>query len=217
MTNDREVHGDVEGYVLGALDESDRTIFENHLAACATCQREVVSYLPVLNALREVPLPPAPPLRAPSKKVIPFPGAFLAAAAAVILTIGGFGGSAAQRMLSNDMITVAEMDVNNAESVALQGDGVKGRAIVGAGRRRTAFVAAGLPQPGPNQDYQVWITGGGTSSAGILHRSIQGYEVLVVPGDILHDARSITITLEGTGGSRQMKGRPVLTGAAHNV
>jgi anti-sigma-K factor RskA len=217
MTNDRGVHGDVEGYVLGALDESDRTIFENHLEACPACQREVVSYLPVLSALREVPLPPAPPMLAPSKKVVPFPRVFLATAAVVILTIGGFGGSAVQRMLSNDMITVAEMGVNSAENVALHGDGVKGRAIVGAGRRRTAFVAAGLPQPGPNQDYQVWITGSGTSSAGILHRSIQGYEVLLVPGDVLRDARSITITLEGTGGSRQMTGRPVLTGAAHEV
>ena len=62
VTNVFDVHGDVEGYVLGALDESDRTTFENHLEGCGACQREISSYLPVLSALRDVPLPPAPPL-----------------------------------------------------------------------------------------------------------------------------------------------------------
>jgi anti-sigma-K factor RskA len=218
MTNDRGVHGDVESYVLGALDPSDRAVFEQHLDACAACQREVISYLPVLNALREMPLPPAPPLpRATSRNVVPFRRTFLAAAAAAIFAVGGIGGSAVQRTMSSDMMTVAEMGVTSVESVALRGEGIEGRALVGQGRRRTAFVVAGLPQPASDHDYQVWIDNGSTYSPGVLHRSMHGFEVLVVPGDLLRDAQSIRITLEATGGSRHMTGRPIITGATHDV
>lgn len=218
MTNDRGVHGDVESYVLGALDASDRAIFEQHLDTCTACQREVISYLPVLSALREMPLPPAPPLpRVSSQKVVPFRRMFLAAAAAAIFAIGGLGGSGVQRIMSSDMMTVAEMGVTSAESVALRGEGIEGRAIVGQGRRRTAFVVAGLPQPGADRDYQVWITNGATYSPGVLHRSMHGFEVLVVPGDLLRDAQSVRITLEATGGSQHMTGRPIITGATHDV
>ena len=78
---------------------------------------------------------------------------------------------------------------------------------------KTAFVVAGLPEPGPNRDYQVWVTSRALSSPGVLHRSMQGYEVLVVPGDVLRGARRITITLEVTGGSERMTGRPIVSDA----
>jgi anti-sigma factor RsiW len=67
MTDASGIHDDVEAYVLGALDEEERERSERHLGGCASCQREVASYVPVLSALREVPLPPAPPFRAHAK------------------------------------------------------------------------------------------------------------------------------------------------------
>jgi anti-sigma-K factor RskA len=217
MTETWQIHDDVEAYVLGALGESERGAFERHLPECAPCQREVASYLPVLSGLRDIPLPAAPPLRAPTPRVVAVPRALYPLAAAVALAIGGFGGAALQRASSSDMVTVAKMGVTSVEQVRLRGDGVEGRAIVGEARRRTAFVVAGLPQPGPQADYQVWVGNGRMSSPGVLHRSAQGYEVLVVPGDLLRDAKTITITREPAGGSPHMTGRPLISAAAHEV
>jgi anti-sigma-K factor RskA len=213
MTHDLDLHGDVEAYVLGALDDTEATAFERHLDACPSCQREVASYVPVLRALREVTLPAAPPLRTRPKNVVPF-RALLATAAVALFTIGGLGGASMQHAMSSDMVTVAQMGATSAENIPLRGSRAEGRAIVGEARRRTAFVVAGLPEPGPNRDYQVWVTHGALSSPGVLHRSMQGYEVLIVPGDVLRGARRITITLEVTGGSERMTGTPIVSDAA---
>lgn len=217
MTQMGQVHDDVEAYVLGALDAVERDAFERHLAGCAACRSEVASYVPVLSALREIPLPAAPPPRSPVRRV-PLPRAVLAPLAAVVaLAIGGYGGASLQRVASSDMVTVAAMGVTSVEQVRLQGDGAEGRAIVGAAHRRTAFVIAGLPQPGPQSDYQVWVGNGSMTSPGILHRSPQGYEVLVVPGDLLRNAKTIAITREPAGGSVRMTGRPLISGEARDV
>jgi anti-sigma-K factor RskA len=217
MTDPSGIHDDVEAFVLGALGEEERERFERHLGGCAACQREVASYVPVLSALREVPLPVTPPFRAPAKRTVPSPRALYPLAAAVALVIGGFGGAQVQRAVSSDMVTVAVMGVTSAEEVRLHGEGVQGRAIVGQARRRTAFVVAGLPQPGPEQDYQVWVKSATTSSPGVLHRSAQGYEILVVPGDVLHGAEAIMVTREPSGGSQHMTGRPLISGSTHEV
>jgi Putative zinc-finger len=203
------VHSDVEAYVLGALDESEKIAFERHLDECPSCQREAASYVPVLSALRELPLPVVPPLRARVKNVIPI-RTFLATAAAALLVVGGIGGSYMQRMQNRDMMTIAEMSATSAETVSLLGNGAQGRAIVGEGRQRTAFVVDGLPEPGTNREYRVWVNNG-TSSPGILHRSARGYELLIVRGDVLRGMRSITINLEASGESQHMTGRPIIS------
>jgi hypothetical protein len=109
------------------------------------------------------------------------------------------------------------MGATSVEEVRLHGHGVLGRAIVGQARRRTAFVVAGLPEAGPDQAYQVWVTNGTTSSAGMLHRSIQGYEILVISGDVLRGAKAIIVTREPSGGSLHMTGSPVVSGTAREV
>lgn len=211
MTDRCELHGDVEAYALGALDDTERIAFERHLDTCPWCLRETASYVPVLNAMREISLPPAPPLRGLATRRGRFRPAIYPIAAALLLAVGGFGGATAGRVVNGDMMMVAEMGATSVEEIRLQGDGVEGRAIVGRARRRTAFVVAGLPQPDANTDYQVWVSGGGTSSPGVLRRSMEGYEVLVVPGDILRGARTITITLEPAGGSKTMSGKPLMS------
>jgi anti-sigma factor RsiW len=48
-------HADVGAYLLGALDEAEMTAFEEHLAGCAQCARELdqlSGLLPVLEELR---------------------------------------------------------------------------------------------------------------------------------------------------------------------
>jgi hypothetical protein len=209
------VHSDVEAYVLGALDECEKIAFERHLDECPSCQREAASYVPVLSALRELPLPAVPPPRSRVNNVIPI-RAFLATAAAALLAVGGIGGSFMQRMQNSDMMTIAEMSATSAETVSLLGNGAEGRAIVGEGRRRTAIIVDGLPEPGTNREYRVWVNNG-TSSPGILHRSARGYELLVVRGDVLRGARSITINLQASGQSQHMTGRPIISATSRPV
>jgi Anti-sigma-K factor rskA/Putative zinc-finger len=218
MTNGSNVHEDVEAYVLGALEDADRQFFELHLDHCPSCQREVASYVPILRALREVTLPKVPTFRPPSRPIALRPRVLYSVAAVLALVIAGFGGADVQRTMSSDMVTVAAMGATSVEQVRLRGtDGAEGRAIVGRARRRTAFVVTGLPEAGPNAVYQVWVNNGTTSSAGTLHRSMQGYEILIVSGDVLRGAKTITITREPSGGSQHMTGTLLVTGAPREV
>jgi anti-sigma-K factor RskA len=213
MTPDHDVHSDVEAYVLGALDDSERTAFENHLAECLTCPREIASYVPVLHALRQLPLPSYRPLKKGWSSTIPI-RPFMTIAAAAILAISALGGTFWQRSETNDMVTAAVMGATSAQSIALRGNGAQGRMIVDGRRERTAFVIEGLPSPGPNRDYQVWINKGTLMSPGILHRTTQGCEVLIVTGDVMRGAQTVTVSLEASGGSPRLVGHPIMVGTA---
>jgi anti-sigma factor RsiW len=45
-------HENVEAFVIGALDRSERSLFEEHLRACETCKVAVASYAPCVRALK---------------------------------------------------------------------------------------------------------------------------------------------------------------------
>jgi anti-sigma factor RsiW len=47
-------HENVEAFVIGALDWSERSLFEAHLAGCASCQSAVASYRPCISALESI-------------------------------------------------------------------------------------------------------------------------------------------------------------------
>lgn len=47
-------HLDVASYAIGALDEQDAVNFEEHLADCWTCARELETMLPVVDLMAEV-------------------------------------------------------------------------------------------------------------------------------------------------------------------
>lgn len=45
-------HENVEAFVIGALDNSERSLFEEHLRACSACRLAVASYAPCVRALK---------------------------------------------------------------------------------------------------------------------------------------------------------------------
>jgi Putative zinc-finger len=49
-------HEDVASYALGVLDDDDAARFEEHLAGCDACARELEAFLPVVDLLPEVPI-----------------------------------------------------------------------------------------------------------------------------------------------------------------
>ena len=74
MTHETWV-GLAASYALGALDADERAGFESHLAACAVCRKEVVSFRKVIAALAQA-VPGAVPLdvRALRARVLGFAG-----------------------------------------------------------------------------------------------------------------------------------------------
>jgi hypothetical protein len=62
---DAAPHHDVASYALGVLTDDEATLFEQHLAGCEICARELESFLPVVDLLADVrlstvDLPPRP-------------------------------------------------------------------------------------------------------------------------------------------------------------
>ena len=111
-----------------------------------------------------------------------------------------------------DVVAIAEMMAAQPRAVALAGPSARGTAIVGSGGTRTAFVVSGLPAPPPGRGYQVWVRGANVRSPGMLHRTSDGLEILVVPGDMLAGAQRIGITIEPAGGSPARTGPAQVTG-----
>ena len=201
-------HDDLEAYVLGALEPSEAAAFEAHLGSCSACRDGMASYGAVLRALRALPVAAPPP---PPRVARPPIGWIAAVAAAAI-----FGILVGQRTVPTradaDVVAIAEMIAAQPREVALAGTSAHGTAIVGSGGARTAFVISGLPAPAAGRGYQVWVRGATVRSPGMLHRTSDGLEVLVVSGDVLNGAEHIGITVEPAGGSPKRTGPAKVTG-----
>jgi anti-sigma-K factor RskA len=201
-------HDDLEAYVLGALEPSEADAFEAHFGQCSACRDGVASYGGVLRALRALPVVAPPPL--PRVRRVPL-GWLAAIAAAAIVGIA-VGQRTVGARADGDVVAIAEMIAAQSRAVALAGPAARGTAIVGSGGLRTAFVVSGLPPPPPGRGYQVWVRGASVRSPGMLHRTGDGLEVLVVAGDVLAGAQRIGITIEPAGGSPARTGPAQVTG-----
>ena len=205
---DADPHDDVEAYVLGALDPAEAGAFETHLASCQACRDGIASYGNVSRALRALPVaaPPPPP------RVGRLPFAWIAAIAAAAVLGIAVGQYAVPAHADPDVAAIAEMMAAQPREIALAGPSARGTVIVGSGGGRTAFVVSGLPAPAPGRGYQVWVRGAKVRSPGMLHRTSDGLEVLVVPGDALAGAHHIGVTIEPAGGSPARTGPAQVTG-----
>jgi len=204
MSDDRHDHDDLEAYVLGALDAREREAFEAHLAACATCVHERAAYANTLQSLANTYVPAPPPV--PFVDGRPFARnhhrarAVFGAAAVAALAIG----LAAPRIIryersERSYTAIVLMLANQPHQIALIGHvpGVSGRAIVGDGRRRSGFLASGLPMPQAGMVYRVYIRdAAGRHVLGALEPTSDGLLVLVTPGDALAAAASVRVMLE---------------------
>jgi anti-sigma-K factor RskA len=201
-------HDDLEAYVLGALEDAEAAAFETHLASCSACRDGIASYGGVLRALRGLPVAAPPPAPRVGRPPI---GWIAAIAAAAVLGIA-VGQRTVPVRADGDVAAIAEMIAVQPREIALAGTSARGAAIVGTGGARTAFVVSGLPPPPAGRGYQVWVRGANVRSPGMMHRTADGLEVLVVPGDALAGAHRIGITVEPAGGSPARTGPAQVTG-----
>lgn len=207
-------HDDVEAYALGALDAPEARAFEDHLVSCAACRAELGSYAPVMQALREVPIPAPPPLpHARPGRRLP-PQAVAAAAAAAIFVAGLGGGRLIDRNRDAAVLEVARMEASGGRDLVILAAGAaRLRVVIGAQRRRTAFVLSGVTAPPSGKGYQVWIRGAAVRSPGMLQRTASGLDVLVVDGDAVSGARTVGVTIEPAAGAPMRTGPTIVAGA----
>lgn len=195
------VHDDLEAFVLGALDPDEEFAFRDHLATCSSCRDDVARYAGVMSSLRAIRQDGAPPAPRITQRTY-----WREAIAAVLLLGIGGGTYAFMQRPDHDLAEIAAMVADHPREIALSGPVASGSVVVGQGAQRTAFVVRGLPPPAPGRGYQVWIRGARVSSPGMLHRTRDGLEVLIVPGDVVKDARKIGVTIEPAGGSPKRSG-----------
>ncbi len=199
---------DVEAYALGALDPAEARTFEEHAASCDDCAAELLSYQPLMRGLRSLPIPA--PAALSRRRARRSQGLLAAAAALAIFVGGGAIGRQLQQGTDRDMVSIATMAAGSRTIVMGAAGTAQLRVFVGAQEQRTAFVIVGAPPAPPGHTYQVWLRGGPVRSPGLMRRTANGLELLVVPGNVLTNVRRVGVSIEPAGGSPKRTTPPVI-------
>ena len=216
---------DAGAYLLGALEEQERTAFERHLATCHVCRDEVERLRLAADALpRSVEQFAAPPtLKASLMEQVraearprprrAFAGRFrlravrprlVAVAAACALLAGAAAG-----------IAISQLDGDGARTIAADVDGTRlgmGEATLvlpedgGPG----ALELTGMPQPPRGHVYAVWLRRDGRIEPGPLFTvDRNGRGVAAVPEE-RDGVDAVMVTRERAGGTAQPTEAPVI-------
>jgi anti-sigma factor RsiW len=209
-------------YALDALADEDRARFEEHLAECEDCRRELATLNDTTAALAFAVEGPAPPsalrgrileaAHAEPTNVVPLRrrsiGTSVAAALAVAATAAavGFGIWAAtlHHSLAHERTAVRVLGDPSSRRVALSG--AHGQLVVAPSG--DAVLAVQLPALPKGKTYEAWIANGSVRRAGqfsggpfaLTHRVASGARVLV--------------TVEKSGGVDAPTSQPILSARA---
>jgi anti-sigma-K factor RskA len=229
-----DIHALSGAYAVDALDEAERTQFEQHLETCPECRAEVRSFVEttallseasaetppeslragVLSAIGSVrPLPPEEARRistAPRLARRWFPAMVAAAVAVILLAAGAL---VWQPWHSGEGQTSVAEQVLHAPDVVKVTEPVPGggQLIVwrSASLKRAVMVGDHVPEPKPGTVYQLWLRqpGQGFVSAGLMPDSTQP---TVLTGDAA-TATLAAISVEPETGSAQPTSDPIAT------
>ena len=224
-----------EAYALGALPEDERLWFEGYLAEHPELQAEVADLASVANLLALAPQQhePSPELRrnllssiegatgaAPTERSplaarlrgLFGPGGLAAAAAIVIVAVGGlFAWNAALRGENEDL----QGELQNRRTHELQGSGtardVRGEVIEVGAEGRAVLVAENLPSVPEDQVYEAWLMRGEDAEpAGLFEPREEGTTAMPIEGS-LEGADAVAVTVEPSGGSSSPTHDPLIT------
>jgi anti-sigma-K factor RskA len=207
------IHDLAAAYALNALDDSERSEFEEHLAGCEHCSEELEGLSDAAAALAYVPEGPAPPaaLRerlleqvhgerisnvVPLRRRVALPAvasfAVVAAAAAIVLAVWASGLSssldqkrAALGILANTSARHMELGAANQLVVAPNGE---------------AALVSSLSQAPSGKTYEIWvITRGTPRPAGLFSQGRSGAPVLLARR--VPKGAQVGLSLERAGGA----------------
>ena len=226
------------GYSLGILEEEEKNIVREHLAACASCRTELASFREVTGRLaaaaplRDLPaglgerimqgigsVPPGRKVSAPRKAAFrprqaPWP-AFTAIAAMCAIALGV--GNLLQwtgvlqpppRGLQPRLTTALLSGTGDAK-------GAYGTIVLDPLDNKGVLAVAGLHPLDSGRQYQLWlIKDGQRRSGGVFSPDSEGYGsmLLTVPADF-KDFHSFGVSIEPRGGSISPTAAWVLSGS----
>jgi len=232
-----DVHALTGAYVLDAVSDDERQVFERHLTDCDACRQEVSELRETATRLgAAVATPPPPRLKAsvlaqvrntrqlpPEAPVIPLrrprsPWALRlsAAAAVVLLAVSGVLSVLLVQATQSDgdtdtqAVAIAELLRAGDAQVVNQGDTSTGRmtALMSKSQNKMLLLSNDLPNAPSGKDYQAWTIGEeATKSAGLIEPE-DGSATLEVPG--IDAAQLVGITIEPEGGSDQPTQKPIM-------
>jgi hypothetical protein len=162
-------------------------------------------------------MPPPLPEVQQSASVVPLrrrlsPVAFAyAAAAAVLLAVGAGLTTLMQPAADKQLMTVAGMLADGPRQSVLNGDGVRGRVIIGRRNLRAAVVIRGLPAPTQGTAYHVWLMNSKPVLVGALTPARDNLEVLLMDARRLDNGHAVRVSLEPLDAQAPL-GAPVATG-----
>jgi anti-sigma-K factor RskA len=218
---------DVGAYLLGALDDTERSAFERHVATCHVCHDELERLRGAADALprsvEQYDPPPAVkralmehvyaeagtarPSRRPTLKRL-FARPQLAAAAAAFVLLVGIGAGVAISQLGGDE--------GGTRTIAAQVDNTRasnGRAVVvlpnGGGPGH--LNVSSMPELPAGKVYEIWLKRGNRIEPGPLFSvDRNGTGTGAIPGD-LKGVDQVMVTRERTGGAPQPTEAPLVT------
>lgn len=230
--NAHDIHALSGAYVVDALDDVERTRFEEHLAQCAACRAEVADLVEATTLLAELAdTPPPPELRArvldeirnvrPLPPVVPAGGAAerrrprwnrLAAAAAVLAVVTGGAlvvEEVRERTSQSESAVDRVLSAADAEGVSVDlPDGTRLRVVRSASEGRAVLITRDLPALPEGKVYELWLQdqAGTMVPAGLLEGA--GNQRFLLQGDP-REAQAAGITVEPAGGSPQPTSAPL--------
>jgi anti-sigma factor RsiW len=229
--DDLSVHDLTAAYALDALDESDLQAYEEHLATCEDCRRELASLSNAAGALAYAVESPAPPAalrervlqdaRAERSNVVPLrarwtPVAKALTAAAACAAIG-FGVWAASLSRSLEHERSARDQANRA--LAVLSDPTASRvALTGAARGsvvitpngEAALIVSRLDRAPTGKTYEAWVIDKGKPVPAGTFPGGGDTSVLRLERSVPDGAR-VAVTLEASPGAEQPSGPSILS------
>jgi anti-sigma-K factor RskA len=229
-----DIHALSGAYAVDALDDTERTEFERHLAECAECRAEVASLRETAALLAEVdaatpppslregvirgigrvrPQPPGTPSRPEPldptvvrRRWLP---QLLAAAAAVVLLAAGL---LAWHPWQDDRTTLADQILQASDAVTvtekLPGGAGELTLVRSASLERAVLVGRDVPAPPDGMTYQMWLQQPGEDmvSAGLM---TDADEPTVLAGDAA-TATAAAVSVEPEAGSVHPTNDPIV-------
>ena len=219
-------------YVLGALDDAELAAFEEHVAECPACRREVEELQVAADALPAgvVQMAPPPELKDRIMAVVNAEAELLAAAAGTKAS----GGFVPRRRRGSVLGWLTRPAVAVACVLALAAGVAAGVLLSGGNDTRTVvaqtaapgarvemrvnddgarLVARHMPAPPDGRIYQVWLKRPGRApepTTVLWSVDASGSADVTVPGD-MHGVEAVLVTDEPDGGSQAPTRQPVIT------
>jgi anti-sigma-K factor RskA len=209
------IHDLAAAYALDALDDSERSEFEEHLAGCKQCSEELEGLSDAAAALAYVPEGPAPPaelrqrlleqvhgertsnvVRLRRPRALPAVASFavVAAAAAIVLAVWASGLSSS---LDQKRAAIGILANTAARHVKL---GASDQLVV-APNGQAALVSS-LSHAPTGKTYEIWvITAGTPRPAGLFSQGRSGAPVLLARR--VPRGAQVGLSLERAGGAKR--------------